>query len=228
MDQPWDDDDSRSGEWQANKSWPAVWEPLPTCYVRMGVRHRFRDHTHTHSGILAVPVCPTSYDSRIPLSTCGRKGGNRMLVKGPDGICFLHANITAGSKRERTFQSLVPKIKDHCRLENIAQDNTCRSGCRMEENQTSIAMYEVRGEIRNGNFCVGDNRDNAFVTRRMENNKGMRGDGQSYHSEMIEILVRGNRMAARVLYGLPITRTSRTCAVGCGKSYYSHLRTVGT
>lgn len=31
---------------------------------------------------------------------------------------------------------------------------------------------------------------------------------------MIEILVRGNRTAARVLYGLPVTRISRTCAVG--------------
>lgn len=31
LDQPWDDDDSRSGGWQANKSWLTVWEPLPIC-----------------------------------------------------------------------------------------------------------------------------------------------------------------------------------------------------
>ncbi|CAK9804106.1 hypothetical protein ANTQUA_LOCUS3915 [Anthophora quadrimaculata] len=31
MGQPWDDDDSRSGGWQANKSWPIVWEPLLIC-----------------------------------------------------------------------------------------------------------------------------------------------------------------------------------------------------
>lgn len=41
LDQSWDDDDSRSGGWQANKSWPTVWEPLPICSLCVyGVCHQ--------------------------------------------------------------------------------------------------------------------------------------------------------------------------------------------
>lgn len=45
----------------------------------------------------------------------------------------------------------------------------------------SVALYSMKSVVRfeNGDFCVGDNRDNAFVTRRMENNKQERDAGAS-------------------------------------------------
>ena len=63
LDQPWDDDDSRSGGWQANKSWLTVWEPLPNSFsLSLSFRRAsgnpspFSPHSSTGCILLGPPL----------------------------------------------------------------------------------------------------------------------------------------------------------------------------
>lgn len=125
MDQRWDDDDSRSGGWQANKSWPAVWEPPTICSTCAGYtigktllpkRISLRAHPSAHTRD-AASMCAQRARARAPARD----------YTSPILLHFLHrdANIYKikphyyGFRKERTETTTRRPMEDKERYSSL-------------------------------------------------------------------------------------------------------------